>query len=200
MTQERLDEIQAKTDCVSIGPWQVQDSCSWRRIGGMTSRGFGDGNILRPYVARDGHPDLSTSEDVLDFIVMSRTAIPELLAEVERLRGELARSVPIAGNFPHLQPAGNVMMHNEKKRQEAMIPNQYRQKVGAGDGNTYLSDAPAKIAALEARVKVLEAALRPFAKSAEHLSGRESGLASVSLNALGLGYADLYRAKEAWNK
>ena len=36
------------------GPWQIQTSCSYRRIGNNE----GDGNVCYPTNQRDGHPDL----------------------------------------------------------------------------------------------------------------------------------------------
>lgn len=58
--REQIAEASAKA---TQGVWEVQDGCSWRRIG--TRRH--DGNVLCPVTARyDNHPDLScgAGEDV----------------------------------------------------------------------------------------------------------------------------------------
>jgi hypothetical protein len=68
-------------------PWELQDGCSWRRIG---TRGH-DGNVLCPsvYSNRDNHPDLvaGRGEDVYDnlrLIVALVNAAPALIASAER--------------------------------------------------------------------------------------------------------------------
>lgn len=64
------------------GPWQLQDGCSWRRIG-TAGR---DGNVLCPstYSRDDNHPDLTAGkgEDLyanLRLIVAAVNALPTLL-------------------------------------------------------------------------------------------------------------------------
>jgi hypothetical protein len=82
MDKERLEELKKLCEDATPGPWEVHDSCSWRRIG-TPGR---DGNILCPENHPvDHHPDLRCDEDDLAFIAASRTALPELIAEVEFL-------------------------------------------------------------------------------------------------------------------
>jgi hypothetical protein len=162
MTQERLNYIQADTNAASAGPWKTfapsktgESENVWEAVIDLPTG---------VYVYRVLARTLAVAANDSSFIAMSRTAIPELLAEVERLRGEVHRrevalcsltpggsefsndpdgcvqwvraarnnqhelivklikearsSMSIAGNVPHLQPAGNVMMHNEKERQK----------------------------------------------------------------------------------
>lgn len=60
------------------GPWEVQTSCSWRRIG---TPGH-DGNVICPTVnPRDGHPDLIASEADLQLAA----AAPDLLEALEEM-------------------------------------------------------------------------------------------------------------------
>jgi hypothetical protein len=62
------------------GPWVLQDGCSWRRIGTAGPLGH-DGNVLRPFVARDGHPDLVVSQADAALIC----AAPSLLSALQEL-------------------------------------------------------------------------------------------------------------------
>src|SRR5690242_14542216 len=86
MSGEELEEIKARADAASIGPWEVWDGCSWRRIGGGDPRNRRP--IIEPCVSRsDGHPDLTgpNLEDDLDFIVHAREDIPRLLSHIASL-------------------------------------------------------------------------------------------------------------------
>lgn len=89
---ERLRELREKA---TPGPWEVQDGCSWRRIGA----GGKDGNVLYPTNCRhDGHPDLSSGrgEDRaanLDLIVAAVNALPKLLDVAEIAREALTHCV-----------------------------------------------------------------------------------------------------------
>lgn len=66
------------------GPYQVQTSNSFRRIG--TARG-GDGDVLCGIIQRsDRHPDLRAAPGVLEFVVAAHpTAVLDLLDEHDRL-------------------------------------------------------------------------------------------------------------------
>ena len=89
MTPSRLSELKELAEKATAGPWKWWTSNSWRRLK-RDSLGITQ-NVLEPYVCRDGHPDLSISEEDMDFIAAARTAVPELVAEVERLREVLRR-------------------------------------------------------------------------------------------------------------
>lgn len=68
------------------GPWYVQSSNSWRRIG--TQRG--DGDVLAPTTQTDGHPDLAAPHETLAYIAACHPeAIRALLAERDALREAL---------------------------------------------------------------------------------------------------------------
>lgn len=69
--------------------WVIQDGCSWRRIGTRDGRD-NDGAVLRPYVARDGHPDMASPYGVLLHIVLAQpNNIRLLLDEIVSLRQQL---------------------------------------------------------------------------------------------------------------
>jgi hypothetical protein len=58
-----LDELERVAREATQGPWELQDGCSWRRIGTRN----GNGDVLCPYNSRtDNHPDLCAGrgEDV----------------------------------------------------------------------------------------------------------------------------------------
>lgn len=87
-TINRLKELMS---AATPGPWQLQDGCSWRRIG---TAGH-DGNVLCPdtYSRTDRHPDLTAGkgEDLyanLRLIVEAVNALPDLLATIARLESE----------------------------------------------------------------------------------------------------------------
>lgn len=56
ISDERIAEIEAGCEGVTPGPWMVQDSNSWRRIGRRYEGQ--DGGVLCPIKQNDGHPDL----------------------------------------------------------------------------------------------------------------------------------------------
>lgn len=83
MSLERIAEIRAAEQDATPGPWELrtywEDSCLRsivRSEGGVVARGF---------VAHDLH-----TQDAA-FIILAREAVPELLAEVERLDQERRR-------------------------------------------------------------------------------------------------------------
>lgn len=79
-------------------PWVVHSGCSYRRIASQPTRengyrSFSDGNVLHAYVQRpDNHPDLSMGEEQLEALVRLINGCPDLLAEITRLRTELAEA------------------------------------------------------------------------------------------------------------
>ena len=83
MNDERLTELRALADAATSGPWKVSDT--------PLAPDFENAWV----VLEDGRDGLHAGYDgqfsVADaaFIAASRTAIPELLDEVERLRAEL---------------------------------------------------------------------------------------------------------------
>lgn len=78
----RIDEIRARVEAATEGPWVLANSCSWRRI--LTEE---DRPVVVPTVSRsDGHPDLSIPNAADgEFIAHAREDIPFLLARIEEL-------------------------------------------------------------------------------------------------------------------
>jgi len=72
MTPERLADIKARAEAATPGPWGAVDFAL------STYCGFNNDSLAEP----------STFEDAV-FIAYSRQDIPDLIAEVERLRGKL---------------------------------------------------------------------------------------------------------------
>lgn len=70
MTPSRLAEIKALADAATPGPWLSRD-----------------GEVFRPDFTGIAH---EVDDDDSDFIAASRTAVPELVAEVERLRDQFS--------------------------------------------------------------------------------------------------------------
>jgi hypothetical protein len=77
MTQQELDALKALADAATPGPWEeVAESGEWW----MTTATDEDGSL---YVIPD---TANMNQADVDFIAASRTAVPALLAEVERLQ------------------------------------------------------------------------------------------------------------------
>lgn len=84
ITEADLDRWDVITDNASRGPWEWWTSNSFRRLSGPSGK---DGDILHAVVSQyDRHPDVSIREEDMDFIEEARDAMPQLLAEVRRLR------------------------------------------------------------------------------------------------------------------
>lgn len=79
-----LSAIRARLEAATPGPWEVQDSCSWRRIGQSPPHRYDDGNVVRPTNHPvDHHPDLQASREDLEFIAHAPQDITDLLALVD---------------------------------------------------------------------------------------------------------------------
>jgi hypothetical protein len=73
MTTERLQEIENAANEATAGPWGVDK--------------YGD--VCLAYDDEHDIFELCGTIDDAEFIALARTAVPELLEEVKRLRGEL---------------------------------------------------------------------------------------------------------------
>ncbi|MDT3718483.1 ead/Ea22-like family protein [Pseudomonas oryzihabitans] len=83
-------ELRERARRATPGPWELQTSNSWRRIGTAGGR-FADGDVLAPTTHRgDNHPDLAGRQEDLDFIVAADpTTVLALLDEIDRLQHSL---------------------------------------------------------------------------------------------------------------
>lgn len=116
MTPERLDEIEERANAATPGPWFLDDErpltpCVWtgydEALGAevaeyLTSRGY-----IRPgddYPRGCNHP-----AENMEFIAASRTDVPDLVAEVRRLRDALEVVFDVA--YPYQdEPAFDVIV------------------------------------------------------------------------------------------
>ena len=82
---DRLDEIRARTEAATPGPWRAygntveQEKTGCHQVVGTEFTGWG-------YMA---HERLTTKDEDATFIANARNDIPYLLAEIERLRSAL---------------------------------------------------------------------------------------------------------------
>jgi|SRR5690625_2284593 len=110
MTPDRIAELRALADAATSGPWRVR----WFPVDTVTGEG-GD------YVVEAG--DISGHAEELicygdwdgDFIAAARTAVPELLAEVERLTTSLDRARKLADGLGQ-GGSSEVAIANELRR------------------------------------------------------------------------------------
>lgn len=89
MHQTDRPHLRALAERATPGPWELQTSNSWRRIGTAGAR-FADGDVLAPTTHRgDNHPDLAARQEDLDFIVAADPAtVMVLLDEIDRFKAE----------------------------------------------------------------------------------------------------------------
>jgi hypothetical protein len=108
MSEDRLAEIAARVDETRIGPWTLHDANE------------GDGWPPREFwvvaTASDDEDDWSVEihtgdKEVGEFIATARQDVPELLAEVRRLRANQAEAVKAIESSPEafLMPASQNM-------------------------------------------------------------------------------------------
>lgn len=92
LSEERLSEIEERASRTPSPPWQ--HSCrSHGVVGPRQAHGITD---------QDGHPvalvsmhPSNTEEEIVDFLAHARTDIPDLVAEVRRLRAEVGTRIPL---------------------------------------------------------------------------------------------------------
>lgn len=93
MTQERLDAIQARVEVATDGPWAVDSDDPSYII--YSERGGWDGLVIAQVADQDGA--LFPVEHNGALIAHAPTDLTDLLAEVERLRDELAKAREVTG-------------------------------------------------------------------------------------------------------
>ena len=79
ITEEQLAELERLEREATPGPWLVEDKRGWWRVRGPGGVAFDDGSACNEYNAE-------CDADTRDLIVAARNALPQLLAEVRRLR------------------------------------------------------------------------------------------------------------------
>lgn len=77
-----INEIQARVDAVSPGPWKVE---RWEDFDGKASFAVADVVRWRQYL---NSVDCGNDSSAAEFIAHARTDVPALIAEVRRLREE----------------------------------------------------------------------------------------------------------------
>lgn len=85
MNEERLEEIRRRAEAATEGPWRIEES-----------RYEGSYNVTSVNETHDLSACLCRPDDA-EFISHAREDIPDLLAEVERLRSELSAIQAITG-------------------------------------------------------------------------------------------------------
>ncbi|WP_338544937.1 ead/Ea22-like family protein [Pseudomonas benzopyrenica] len=122
-----VQQLRERASRATPGPWELQASNSWRRIGTAGGR-FADGDVLAPTTHRgDNHPDLAARQEDLDFIVAADPAtvlalldeldtaianhenavahMQSVCAERDQLKAENAELIGlmrgVVGEFPH---------------------------------------------------------------------------------------------------
>lgn len=108
-----LDAIRARCDAATPGPWMVFEG----------AYPYGEGYVIEsPADLVAGNFDheeggIIRKEDA-EFIAAARTDVPELLAEIERLRGlgAVRARCPICGGVFSVTKDGNLWSHNVPKK------------------------------------------------------------------------------------
>lgn len=86
ITDQRLDEIEALASKATRGPWWA---CN---LGGEWNVAAPDGDCIAYRICGNlGMDDGTDDEDVAKFVAASRTDVPDLVAEIRRLRLAVAQ-------------------------------------------------------------------------------------------------------------
>lgn len=96
MTRAQLEELKKLCAGATPGPW------------GSESYGGAIGDVSEIYAIAtgdNGDCENAMTKETANFIAASRTAVPELIAEVERLRGIVAMSEYCGKRGPRIEPA-----------------------------------------------------------------------------------------------
>lgn len=104
MTDERLSEIEERVNKATAGPWTALGDGDWQDVSGF-AHDFGCGCCQREdgnFVAADAQ-----------FIAHARQDVPELIAEVRRLRAENAALLSIADRANELTDQAMTLMRGK---------------------------------------------------------------------------------------
>ena len=91
LTDERLAEIEARCNAATPGPWTLMpEMCGPDGQGVYEESGLGIiCEVGDPYPRGDNHP-----QENMEFIAAARADVPDLLAEVRRLRALVGEPAP----------------------------------------------------------------------------------------------------------
>lgn len=97
MTDERIKELRALDAAATPGPWLVHrfDDSPCGYINWQVQAEDAEASVL----ANIGEDECRTAKQTAQFIAMARTALPEALNEIERLRAVLKRCGRILGKI-----------------------------------------------------------------------------------------------------
>lgn len=93
MSDNDLNRLEALANAATPGPWEAENDCGTGILSGMLGG--------RPRMMPFG--DVWTFADAV-FIAAARTAVPELIAEVRRLRERLERCKPYMDHWHDCRP------------------------------------------------------------------------------------------------
>lgn len=106
-----LDELERVANEATPGDWQLQDGCSWRRIG---TRGH-DGNVLCPYITQtDRHPDLTAGRGEDLYANLHHIATfdpPTVLSLIARIRELEGREAALTAEIERLRKAATALVN-----------------------------------------------------------------------------------------
>lgn len=93
MTEERLAELERLADAATVGPWDAIREVDHPERGAIlvyAAPGGGFNCLAHPFTTHTGRVEARMDRLAdADFCAKARTAIPELLAEVRRLREQV---------------------------------------------------------------------------------------------------------------
>jgi hypothetical protein len=102
MREDGMDDLIARIpEGFTAGPWKWWTSNSWRRLkrdDPRSTRG-----VAEPYVCKDGHPDLSISQEDMALIALA----PELAAAVRAQAARIAELEAALLRIEEVQPVRN---------------------------------------------------------------------------------------------
>ncbi len=158
------------------GIWKWWTSNSWRRLK-RDDRGITT-PVIEPFVARDGHPDVSVSDDDMAYIEAARpSTILSLLDEHDALRARVAElDAECQASMATIAEARTSVEDARRRVVTALDQAQgWRARATA---------AEAQVAARDAEIARLREALEPFATFGDFLASETTGFADTDALAL----------------
>lgn len=91
-----IDALERLAAAATPGPWEVQNSCSWSRIGQAHPHRYRDGNVLRPTNHPvDRHPDLTGDNLTPDLAYIAACHPQAIQSLIQRVREAEGKREPI---------------------------------------------------------------------------------------------------------